>query len=258
MPRAIYDTKMEFNATSMFWHSAVKFFDRYAFNTCVNKKTVRAIHDTDWETKTPDVRLIIGETGKRWKVHSEVLTVYSKFFERALTIGFRETRTREVTVYEWHRKLVDFVVFYMYKGWDTAAERIFASKKVPLHEAADLILFADYLDMPDLCYSAYHSILVDVIALLIRTRWDARFIHNLYKLKQPFIRAACVLTDSRTQVGRDVGYKILRFLDTLEDNPKQLKAMDSFDEIFVDDQDILLRELKKDQDFQIAQATQSR
>ncbi|KAI1143195.1 hypothetical protein F5Y05DRAFT_420927 [Hypoxylon sp. FL0543] len=208
-------------------------------------------HDFTEETpdnaQPTDTIIKIGETRKTWAVHVQVIVNQSNYFRRAIASGFLESSTRIFELYEIDAEAMDFVVKYFYQGWHEAASHTFGlwtGDLMKIKDMAKIMILADYLDIPALCYDAYRQILSKLARLVVDARSDIQFAHNLYVKKKPFVEAIDVLDNSRNVLGVTLSVRMKRFLRNLHQVHDLANAIRVYREAFADDVLFLDRELQ--------------
>ncbi|OTA84422.1 hypothetical protein M434DRAFT_36480 [Hypoxylon sp. CO27-5] len=196
--------------------------------------------------KVPDTIIQIGKFGKAWGVHLEVITNQSNYFRRALAGGFLEGRTKTFHMYEVNRQAMGFVVEYLYHGWDHAASVTFGGWKgdrMTVKDISEVMILADYLDIPTLCYVAYSRIHYRLAALVVRAR-DVQFAHYLCVRRKPFAAAIHVLLKSKTVLGHSMAMRMKGFLSNLKGVNDLPQAVRVYREAFEGDWKYLDEELQ--------------
>ncbi|KAI1097595.1 hypothetical protein F4804DRAFT_347054 [Jackrogersella minutella] len=180
-------------------------------------------------------------------VHFDVITLHSNFFRRALSGGLQESRLKAVKLHDVDEQILEFFITYIYEGWTAAIENtfsVYSEENVTPSIIAKIMIFADYLDAPGLCYEAYSNILSRIARLTMKARNDIQFVHNLCVRQKPFIAACQVLQQSRTKVGLDLATQINRLMNGLQHAHKLEEAIQVFRKNFENDWWILDRELQ--------------
>ncbi|KAI1468680.1 uncharacterized protein F4812DRAFT_458209 [Daldinia caldariorum] len=193
----------------------------------------------------PDVTISMEE--RKWAVHSSVIASESNFFRAALRYPFVESQTGVIWLYELDPELVDFAIHYMYNtDFDNAARRVWnhPGSAVPPQTTADILVVADYLDMPGLMYRAYHT-LVTGMARLAARKSQVGPAYAGESCPIDYLGAAGILEDSATMVGLDLGEHIRTLAAKLSKARSFAKARDAFKEVFPDEKAIFDAELAR-------------
>ncbi|KAI0852572.1 hypothetical protein F5Y00DRAFT_273150 [Daldinia vernicosa] len=234
--------------------SVTSFFNRYHRHPSriIEERMVTPAFDLDYipaptyENKPTDIRILLPESKKEWRVHSDVITGESNFFRMALAGPFLESRTKEIKLYEIDDKIMEFVVKYMYKGWSSAATSAFGLEDgaaVPPSEIAEILIAADFLDVPRLCYAAYHMMLRGMVSVVVLAKTESPYSHVSHRARQPFLRAAGVLEKSKTDVGIDLAGGIRMLMEKLRKAWDLDSAVKAFVDAFPTDHSLVNLEL---------------
>ncbi|KAI1759366.1 hypothetical protein GGR53DRAFT_527491 [Hypoxylon sp. FL1150] len=182
-----------------------------------------------------DVTIKLGNSPRTWKAHKEVVSSYSNFFRCAFGGHFREALSHSITLKEVSEKGVDFAINYMYHGWEIARTKTFrVTDDVYLDNMliADILILADYLDMPTLMWAAHEKLMWRVLDLVMLARSDIQFGHKLTVRKNKFVPVAKELIQSNCIIGRDLGTDILELLKKLQNVNSFTVAKDAFLAVF--------------------------
>ncbi|KAI0378018.1 hypothetical protein F5Y04DRAFT_284255 [Hypomontagnella monticulosa] len=201
-------------------------------------------------TRAPDVRILTDEPDKSWVVHSDVIAKQSVFFSKALSSGLAESCTKEINMHDFEAQSIDFIVTFIYKGWHAAIDVCFADAdwdEPTLAELAEILLLADYLDMPLLGFEAYSRIIGSLVrGFVLKSEEGAASVREPRELEEPFVDMVQVLKESRTIIGDRLSEKIECLFEIIRNiGGKIINAspyLVAFVEIFADDAEILFRE----------------
>ncbi|KAI2782438.1 hypothetical protein F4815DRAFT_497828 [Daldinia loculata] len=234
--------------------SATRFFNRYHHYPPQREgRMVTPVFDVDYtpvpkyEDETADIKILLPEIKEAWLVHSDVITDKSNFFRMALATPLLESRTKEIKLYGIDGAIMEFIVKYMYSDWSSAATLAFGLEggaAVPPRYIAEILIVADFLDIPQLCYAAYHMLLSGMAGLVMRSKTHAICSHILYCASDTFLRAASVLEESKTKVGLDLGGAIYRLMERLGKAWNLDQAVEAFVDTFPEDRFIIDLELQ--------------
>ncbi|KAI1779587.1 hypothetical protein F4818DRAFT_436890 [Hypoxylon cercidicola] len=238
-----------------FASSVNAFFDRYYRNVHQSRRALMASPDIDYinryiefDAGTVDMRIAMaGDTSRHWDLHSDVVIKYSNFFRMALSGKFADLTTLHIPV---HPDIMSFIVTWMYNGWDYDSLKAVNLHREPESErksetviAARILLAADYLDMPQLCYDCYEAIIYRLVRLIMSAD-DPQFAHDLIVKQQPFVEAADVLRNSGARLVNEFAHGITDLLqDLARPNPSLNGAARDFVRIFPHEALILYREM---------------
>ncbi|KAI1381937.1 hypothetical protein F4677DRAFT_458258 [Hypoxylon crocopeplum] len=189
-----------------------------------------------YNVRNTDVAIRIAGSDRSWAVHETIVAKYSNFFGRGLAGGFSESLKKEINLHEVNETIVDFVITYMYEGWVQAATKTFdiwMADLLPINTIAQILVLADYLDMPVLCYEAYKKIESGLARLVATARWDVQFSHSLCVRGKPFLEAVEVL-ENGSIIGADISAKITDLLTGLKGVNTLQDAARVFESIFGD------------------------
>lgn len=132
-----------------------------------------------------------------------------------------------------------------FRSGETAFQKAlgtWSSLMVNIDVIAQVLLVADYLDMPFLIEQAYSTICTRLVGFAAASRWDCQWIHNLHRGKKEFLAVADVFF----QRGSPLGLKIAQ---RIQDLMKRLEVITDADAVlaellstFPDQQTLILRE----------------
>ncbi|KAI0117070.1 hypothetical protein F4814DRAFT_273961 [Daldinia grandis] len=234
--------------------SAISFFNRYhRYPPRMEGRVVTPVFDLDYVPKPKyddiptDAVISLPECEESWPVHSKVIIEQSNLFRMALALPFSESTSKEIKLYDIDVKIMKFIVKYMYKDWHSAVVEVFKERSgdaVSPSKIAEVLIVADYLDMPQLCYSAYRMFLCKIADLVEMTKTEALYSHTPYRARMSFLRAAVVLEKSRTKVGLDLADATRKLMDKLRVARDLNCAVEAFMRVFPDDSSIIKFELQ--------------
>ncbi|KAI1656689.1 hypothetical protein F4813DRAFT_390396 [Daldinia decipiens] len=238
----------------MLKESVATFFDRYhRYPSRREGRMVTPVFDMDY-TSVPrhgdepaDITISLPKSGKSWLVHRGVISDQSNFFRMALATPLLESRTDEIKLDEIDDTIMEFIIKFMYKDWSSAATAAFGLEdgaEVPPRSIAEILIAADFLDIPRLCYAAYHMMLSGMASLVMMSRTEPLYSHALYLARHPFLCAAIVLERSKTKVGMDLAEGIQKLMLKLGKARHLEQAIRAFIDTFPDDHSIIGLELQ--------------
>ncbi|KAI0006866.1 hypothetical protein F4779DRAFT_620219 [Xylariaceae sp. FL0662B] len=186
--------------------------------------TLTKVEPIEYDTWTTDVKIRCG--GELWFVHTDVITRYSNFFKRALYGGFREANAKEVVVRGVDKKIMGFVIEYVYSGWRSAITKLVVAKLATVRQMgafsyvstetiAKILIVADYLDMEVLRGDAYSELCLQIAAIVREVKYEIQWKHNLGRLRPGFVAASEILRSQGSSPYREIGERIVRFLNSL-------------------------------------------
>ncbi|KAI8964865.1 hypothetical protein F5Y11DRAFT_363131 [Daldinia sp. FL1419] len=202
--------------------------------------------------EAPDAIVSIEGSDRTWSMHSKALSSHSNFFRRAFSGKFREAGTKEIKLHEIKlheikEVMVEFIMRYVYEGWYPAIYSVVGVQDdIPqvMPKIAEIMLVADYLDMPNLCYQAYRRIQTKISRIVVDARSNIQFQHYIFVKQQPFLKAARILAGSGTPLGVEYAKNIRTFFRNLRGKNALPEALAAFCEAFEDDFSIVELELQ--------------
>ncbi|KAF3055983.1 hypothetical protein GL218_07269 [Daldinia childiae] len=233
--------------------SITSFFNRYHRYPSRQERVVTPAFNLDYtplpkhEEESADITIWLPEFKREWRVHRDVITGQSNFFRMALAVPLLESRTKEIELYEIDATIMNFIVVFMYEDWSSAATSAFGLEgggDVPPPIIAEILIAADFLDIPRLCYAAYHMMLSGIVSLVMRTKAETTRSRVFDLAKQAFCIAAITLEISGTKVGLDLAEAIQKFLEKTRRAQDLDRAAEAFVEAFPNDRAIIDLELQ--------------
>ncbi|KAI1779588.1 hypothetical protein F4818DRAFT_453639 [Hypoxylon cercidicola] len=241
------------------YHRRLQFIRRYHLSSSESKASLvgeKNLEDTDYsfaETygsghrSTGEVSIKLSSSWRTWVVRQETISNHSNFFRIAFAGGFEEASSKSITLEDVDEHRMAFVIDYIHNGWHSAVKKTFhLSSESLLRTAsiAEILILADYLDMPSLTYGSYTNLQHRLVELVMQARIDLQFAHNLCVRKKEFVQAARILIHSGCIIGTDLGHKIRRLLKMLEGVHDLDGARNAFEAVFPDEKWMIDRELQ--------------